>query len=657
MRFWIVFFIGLTAALHANHPANVLEKLGDYTPVLTFTESVAQRIVGPANSGDIVDNYSASFRVVVGAETFAFDASTIVRLRISDFLLDTTLGAASDYTAGGNHATFLIGSPERIGFVKAKWGDEKLVITGSIKSRLLPPAGSTFLMSQLTEDAGYFINQATDASLSFGDLSGSRRVEVKGQSSVKNVRIGPEAEDLESLWKVTVAGGLDFTAPKVKLLSPGTLSNATPQRYILSTSPDVEFVGVGSISSGPPTDPVAQDEDPSKKSKARLWDGLLYLEAGANAVEFTATDRSGNATVVTYTLNHDWRCGVYSATVDAGSGQLSTLVLNVGRGGAFTGTLQLGAEQFRFKEVFDENGVATFQARRPKGGASIDIQLALEIDDTDFTAEPDPKPTYLNGFITDNGNTFAFDASRAVFDTETIQAAALAGYYTAFISPDSADGPEGDGILSMKLSADGKLRTVGKLADGTAFTASGLLGGDGRFLIGKRLYARAGGFLQGFITFSGVGSNRCSGLLRWVRPPEAAKAIGLFHAGFSTDVTVDGGIYKPGRRDPDEGDTTPLGIVTEVKIAFQLGDFGDTALERDFDVDYRGAVRILSAAPEDKLKLAVRNKTGTFTGSIRVDGHTSPSKKFFGIFDSELNTGKGAFLSKSDAGAVTIEAR
>ena len=660
----MIFLLGLCSTLRANHPANVLDQLGDYTPTLTFSQSVAQRVVGSGDDRETVDNYSASFRVVIGADTFAFDTTTIVRLRIGEFLLDTTLGAASDYTAGGNHATFpILDGTDKIGTAKAKWSGEKLTITGSIKSRFIPPPAQTFTIPQLEEDANYFVSETTDASLTFGALSGSRKVEVRGKSSFKAFRIGSAANPTfeDDLWKVTVVGALDFTPPKVKLLQPGKLTNATPQRYTLTTSPDVEAVTV-EIDSTPATEPVVRELDPTKKTKARLWDGLLYLEAGANTVQFTAVDRSGNSSVTTFTLTHDWRSGLYSGILDTGTEEMTrTLVLNVLPGGAFTGTLLLGLEKFRFKGTFDADGLATVQLPRPGSGTPIDVQLTLTKNGDNFSDEPDPKPTILTAVFTDTFS-YTIDASRAVFDTQAITPTLLAGYYTARIAPDSVGGPEGTGFLSIKANANGLIRVLGKVADGTPFSLAGPLGGDGRFLLAARLYAPADGLVQGFITFTGEEGipSTCAGTLRWAQPFGASKSSGLFPDGFSAECAVSGGIYTPGRRIVDDGfidDTTPLGTTTEAEISFLLGEFASAELARDFDINHKGAVRILSAAPEEKLKLSVKNKTGIFTGSIKVPSHTSPAKKFFGIIIGEEGGGEGSFISKTDSGSVTLGPR
>lgn len=659
MRFCLILIVCLCAKLHANHPANVLEKLGDYTPTLTFTESVAQRVVGSGENRETVDDYSASFRVVVGAENFAsLTSASEVRLRIGNFLLDTTLGAARDYVAGGKKATFpLLEGEDTVGSVKAKWGGETLTITGKIKSRFIPPV-ATFHIAQLEEDGDYFINQATSASLIFGDISGSRSVELKGRSSFKHVLIGPADEPAfeDDLWKVSIAGGLDFSPPKMKLLPPGKFGGATPRRYVLSTSPDVDRVTVADTVD-PLLEPLLREANSKVKPDARLWDGLLYLEPGETTVEFTAVDRSGNSATNMFVFTHDWRIGVYSGLVSGGDDPFSTLVITVAPGGAFTGTMFLGLEKFRFKGLFDADGLTTFQVPRPKGGTALEFQLNLNIDESNFAGEPDPKPTVFAGFFTDGPATYVIDASRAVFETEGVLPEQIEGYYTAQLSNESDEGPEGSGILSLKVNATASASAVGKLADGTPFSLSGPIGGDGRLLIAKKLYAAPAGFLLGFVTFSTENGPRCEGTLRWNQPVGAKKANHLFADGFNAEVRVDGNIYVPGHRDPDDGDKTPLGFVSEARIVFQLGDFETVDLEREFDIDTEGRVRILSAAPEEKLKLSVTNKTGIFTGSIRAATHASPNKKFFGIINSEVGFGEGAFLSKTDSGYVRIGER
>ena len=668
MRLWIFLFFALSGSLCANHPANVFDTLGDYVPVLSFTESVSQSVVGAGRDRETADNYSGKFRMVVGAESFAtLNAASVVRLRIGDFLLDTTLGAAPDYVASGSRATFAISEgATQIGTVKATWVGETLTIAGSIKSHFLPPPAATFLVSQLTEDERYFVNEATDVSIVFGDLSGSRRLEAQGKSTVRSFRIGPAASPIfeDMLWKVSVSGALDFTAPKMKLLSPSLNTNASPQRYVLSTSPDTDLVTV-KVNSVDVGEPVVREPDPAKKPVAQLWDGLFYLVAGANTVEFTAFDRSGNLSTTTLTLSHDFRSGVYSGILDTGIAEMTrTLVLKVLDGGTFTGTLLLGVEKLRFKGAFDSEGLASFTVERPKGGAPIGFQLTLTPDDSDFISDPDAVPTLLSAVITDT-TEYTIDASRSVFDSEAVQLPFVAGYYTARIAPDpileGSGAPEGIGYLSMKVSKTGSVRTIGKVADGTPFSVSSLLGGDGRLLVYSRFYKPEDGFVQGFLTLipgEELGST-CEGNLRWYQPPGAKKASGLFPDGFSAECPVSGGIYVPGYRQVDgefSEDFPSLGS-TECQVSFLLGDFGDTEFVREFDINFKAVVARVNAAPVEKLSLGIKNKTGIFSGRISVAGHTSPAKKFFGIIVGQAGVGEGAFISKTDSGPVVIESR
>lgn len=670
MRLLVLVLMWLSAIARANHPANILDSDEDYTPVLAFAESVKQIVSGTGDDRTTTDIYSGSFRIFVGSESLAsLNAASIVRIRIGSFLFDTTLGAAPDYIAGGNKATFdILEGTERIGTVKAKWSGEKITITGSIRANFIPSPERTFHIPQLTEDDRYFISEASDASLTFGAASGLRRLEVKGKSTFKSFRIGtvddPVFED--DLWSVSVSGALDFAPPRIKLLVPKRSTNATPQSYILSTSPDVDAVTV-QLNTAAASDPVMRDPgDPLLvKPVTRLWDGLLYLEPGANTVTFTAVDRSGNSSSQSFALAHDWRTGTYSGILDTGTDDMTrVLTIKVRDGGAFTGTMLLGLEKFQLKGVFNSTGnITLFPAR--KTGTPPEVQLTLTQDDSEFTGEPDPKPTILNATINDAAGTYTIDASRSVFDTAGITPALAAGYYTARIGPDplleGTSAPEGSGFLSLKIAPTGSVRVLGKVADGTGFSSSTPLGGDARVLIYSRLYAPADGFVQGFITIAPDVDNgsTCEGSLRWVQPFGAAKASGLFPDGFNAECPVSGGIYVPGYRTFDGEffeEFPPLGY-NEALLSLVKGEFGDAALEQEFDINYKCTVRLISIDPAEKLKLTVKNKTGFFSGSLNAAGHTSPAKKFFGTIIGQEGVGEGFFTSKTDCGAVSILAR
>ena len=670
MRFCILLFLAFTCSLRASH-TSVFEKLNGYTPVLSFTESVAQHVVGSGADRLTEDAYSAKFQIIVETDDLAtLNATSIVRIRIGSFLFDKTLGDAPDYVAGGTQATFrIIDGMDPIGTVKAKWGNGKLTISGSIKSPFLPMPVNSFQVPVLVEDDRYFISETTEASLIFGDTSGSRKIEVQGKSTFKSVRFGPaDSPDYEDdLWKVSITGALDFTPPTVKLLSPGKLTNATPQRYVLSTPLDAEVVTV-QVDLESATDPILREslEPPLVKPKQALWDGVLYLAAGANNVRFTTIDRSGNSSTTTFTLTHDWRSGIYSGILDPGSDEMTRiLTLNVAPGGKFTGQLQLGLDKYRFKNEFDNTGFATFQLPRSKGRVPLDFVINVTQDDSDFTGEPDPKPTVLSVVISDESGSYTIDATRAVYDSESVQPDLLSAYYTARISPDplleGTGGPEGSGYLTMRAKNNGSIRTLGKVADGSPFSCSGPLGGDGRLLVFSKLYKPTDGFVQGFVTFTAAEDqgSTCEGSVRWVQPSNA-KATGLFPNGVNADCPVSGGIYLPARRIVDEGnidDTTPLGTSTEGELRFSGGDFGGSDSGRLFGINYKGTVTFTPPHPEEKLKLSVKNKTGIFSGRILAPGHASPAKKFFGVIVGQEGLGEGGYTSKTDSGAVAIEAQ
>ncbi len=666
MRVWISLFIALCASARSSHAANVFEKLGPNTPVFSFTESVSQTISGSGEDIATLDTYSGRFQIRIASDTLGtLNAASIVRIQMGTFLLDTTLGAAPDYVPDGSRATFsIVDGAETIGVVTAKWGNGKLAVTGAIKAKFIPSPARTFIIPGLEEDARYFINEAADASLVFGDTTGSRKIEVSGKSTFKTVRIGTVDDPIfeDDLWRVAVSGALDFTAPKIRLLSPGLKTNATPQSYALSTPPDTDSITVD-IGSDPA---VRESNDPVAKPTALFWDGLLYLEAGVNSAQFTATDRSGNSSVTTVVFNHDWRSGTYSGILDTGTDEMTrTLILKVVPGGAFTGTLRLGRETIRIKGEFNSSGLAALQIKRNKGRAPLDVQLSLVQNADEFIGEPDPKPTVLSVIITDTVGSYTIDASRAVYDSDDVTPALLAQYYTARIAPDplleGSGAPEGTGYLSMKVRKNGTIRALGKVADGTPFSQSGRLGGDGRFLVAAPLYAPLDGLVQGFVTFTAAADleSTCEGTLRWVQPIGAAHASGLFPDGFNAECPVSGGIYLPGSRTLDGEvyeEITPLGT-TEAALTFLLGEFADTAFTRDFDINYKSAVRIISPDPSERLRLSIKNKTGIFSGGILVAGHTAPAKKFFGIIVGQDGVGEGAFTSKTDSGFVTMEAR
>jgi hypothetical protein len=222
--------------------------------------------------------------------------------------------------------------------------------------------------------------------------------------------------------------------------------------------------------------------------------------------------------------------------------------------------------------------------------------------------------------------------------------------------------PQGASYASMTLSPLAVAKTVGRLADGTVFTASSPLGTDGRIFIYQTLYTVPGRIL-GSLTLASDNSHTITGSLSWTKPAQTSGAV--YRSGWATPIPLvaSGGKYRPA-----VGATLPLDATpsTTNNARIILQDGGISANPMNVPFRLLSSTTLSIAAPQ---KLTITNASGAFTG-IYTDG-TGASKRtltFQGLlipdpatpadFDS---TGYGYFILPtgtkdiSRSGAVILE--
>ena len=129
----------------------------------------------------------------------------------------------------------------------------------------------------------------------------------------------------------------------------------------------------------------------------------------------------------------------------------------------FTGQLRLEGKNLPFKGKFDPYGGAEITVKRTGGNATVSLT---------FVAATETTPVKITGTVNTGGDDMSFDALRAYTGT----APDLTGKrYTIILpAPDpTAEGSFGHGYATLVVAAaKGTGTLAGKLADGTAFTAS-----------------------------------------------------------------------------------------------------------------------------------------------------------------------------------------
>ena len=215
---------------------------------------------------------------------------------------------------------------------------------------------------------------------------------------------------------------------------------------------------------------------------------------------------------------------------------------------------------------------------------------------------------------------------------------APSGYYTLVVLPSDetiAAGLAGTGYMTLTLDKKGKIKVVGKLADGIAVSLSGVLLLDGdnapymMLSVSPRTYS--GGTFAMSLSAYFAGCARLSGDALWEnRNPKATAVEG---DGFSFALSVDGGWYAKAETlrqiYAGHGGVSAETLGVPVRFGFNAKGTG------------LGPVACDEANPAC-LKVTVKSSTGVFSGSFREPspgGKRDVTRKLFGVLTPALVQG------------------
>lgn len=200
------------------------------------------------------------------------------------------------------------------------------------------------------------------------------------------------------------------------------------------------------------------------------------------------------------------------------------VTLSVRSDRTFTGSLRFEGKILAFKGQFNSSGVVTAYAKR-RGKSDIVVLL---------TFDPAGK---ITGTVSIDGMVLDFAAlpSTLYSGAKTNIHPLTDNHYTTILP--SPDGTLGHGYATLEFAAKGTMRIVGKLADGTPFTAASRTVDDGvgNWMVPVQvpLYAKRDGMLVGQISILKSypkDSPDLSGTLSWLRA--ANTKAKTFEAGF-----------------------------------------------------------------------------------------------------------------------------
>ena len=219
----------------------------------------------------------------------------------------------------------------------------------------------------------------------------------------------------------------------------------------------------------------------------------------------------------------------------------------------------------------------------------------------------------------------------------------FAGKYTIVLPPDtgSPEGPQGDGVGSMSVTSDGKIKFAGKLADGTKTSQSTTLSKSGSWPFYASLYLGKGSLVGVSMLDTNPPDSDLSGNLLWFK--QAQPGARYSPAGFTNAVAMLGSAYLP----PNA--TNAALNLTSASLAFTNTELG-LAIENQIALNPLGTIANLSP---NKVSLSLSKSTGLFSGSVTPPpgGKAWP---FSGVLLQKRNMGAGFLLGTNQSGEVLL---
>jgi len=319
-----------------------------------------------------------------------------------------------------------------------------------------------------------------------------------------------------------------------------------------------------------------------------------------------------------------------------GAGDLvGRLTLTLGAGGAFTGQLMFQGRSVPVMGVFGANGNAHFTKEQP-GSNSLVFNLNLIFG----SGRPVMSVSISDGIR----SWFGEEAVSSRLDPPL---AAKGGRYTlATVDSQFLGVPRGEAWAVFAGAPDGRLRLVGRFADGQSFSGDARVESRawprdslGLYLLRQTPPIEA---LAGRLFFSGDGLRELEGSLLWTRFPTKNDP------GFSWFSVVRGGRYHP----PGKHETIlefPENAARRARARL-YSDFPGSPWSQMFYVKADG---LFPLDPQnDRVTLQFSRSTGKFTGSF--DHPTRGRCRVSGVLSQQENLVRGNFSGNGISGGFRL---
>ena len=558
--------------------------------------------------------------------------------------------------------------------------DATLTVTAPTK-KLVSPANFTISPTTVNFGIGETSKNVTVTLTSTAPTPGQFRLRLTG--AVPGLKAGFDKTVITVLKKDTAKPIVKVTSPAATVPTPGTFTLA-------GTVQDDDASDLSSFAVTLNGQPVTVTRDAYAAGVAKNFGAGLQAENGTNTLVVTATDAQGNTTVLTKnfvfsnsTLGQGF-AGTYNGVLvpSAAAGAVGSdndtsgfvTITITPAAAAFSGKITLGGITVPLTGQLNNGQTAIFKATLKPTFDLIDkTEFDSFLGTLSFAVSGSEATGVLQTSATGGSTLATFTAERIATTTPAslLNQTSKGLYNVKLPSEDQTPSlahtlyPQGDGVASLALAANGVATLKGYLADGTAFTAAGRLATDNSSVAFYAPLYKKLGSLAGNLAFDLLATDTdVSGAnLLWIRPNQPRARY--YKSGWPNGLTVDAvGTRYNGVASVNFGlaaDDLSLGNAT---LGFDDGGLTNPIPKAVNINATNGVVKLIPATATD-YKLTLAAGTGLFSGFFTYPDTSKPAFKGV-ILNKGLNKGGfGYFLSPAPAtyvgsgesGSVTLQAK
>ena len=302
------------------------------------------------------------------------------------------------------------------------------------------------------------------------------------------------------------------------------------------------------------------------------------------------------------------------------------LILNAGE--SFSAWLQIGATRFSLSGTLDANLTATNVIART---GALPLTIELRVGQGSEAGQ-------IFGRVTDGVWTSPLSGGR------TVATSPFAGDYTVVIpgTTGNAARPAGDGYATLHVATDSLGTMSGTLADGTRFSQSAYVTGDGDWPLFVSTYS-GNGAIMSWLSFSNLSTSDLNGTLVWIK--QAGASATSFPLGFTNSLNALGSIY-----------VAPAAGGKALNLSGAVVSFSGGSLTTGFNnvVSVNAGSQVVNLSPNE-MAMTVINSVGSFTGQVREPG-TGILHMYGGVVLQKQNAGYGTMTGTPTGSRVIFAA-